>query len=395
MLCRTCGRELQKEQAFCPNCGTINDQAGGKSEPSWQNKVNTEEQEQNVIYQAQKNASKDSEPEEQQIQEEQRMKEEQQIQEEQAQIQQTQWNQNQTQQTQTKQTQWNQNQTQQTQWNQTQIHQTQPARQIYSNPNYRQVTPGQPYPYPPYQSGQGTLPPPLPPSAYIRSSKGPLYIFLVIYVIFLLIFGAFMIAVIVEAAKQTESSIAEINYSWNEDTVDPAENEENIIPYEEEAVPFEEDQGPEKSYNNYNYFITGREQAVFDLSQEIMMENNISFLLEEVNITELGDGTSVFVAKIRLKSEAEGNHFCLDDFLILPRDADNTMLADAMAAEYIKDSEGNELMTPLELPTDGYEVYTVSYILPMNTKYFTVYGTNYYNEGFAGPVYVCDMEVNN
>ncbi len=377
MICRTCGRELQNDQAFCPNCGTINDQG------------------QNMSYQTQVNNLQNREPAEQQAQSKQSQYQQTYSNSAYRQVPPDQPYNNPAYRQMSPDQPYNNPAYRQVPPDQpysNPAYRQVPPDQPYSNPTYRQVPPNQPYPYSNYPSGHGTLPPPLPPNAYIRSSRGPLYVFLAVYIIFLLIFGAFSIAVIVEAAKQTESYATDFNYDWNEDIADQSEASTDL--YEENTIPNEEDQIQEESYDNYNYFITGRDQKVFDLNQEISMENNISFLLNEINITDLGDGTSVFVVEINLKSEVEENYFCLDDFLILPFDFDYNMLADALAADYITDADGNELTIPLKLPTEEYGVYTVSFILPMNTKYFTVYGTNYYNDGFAGPVYVCDMEVN-
>ncbi len=532
MICRTCGRELQIDQSFCPNCGTINEQAKNNSKPPKQEQT---EQTQNVFYEAQYGPEINRQPKEEQRNEHPGQQEHQ-AQESWPQAQQGQSGQPMNQQAGYQRNvnpAYQQVPSNQPYPNQPYPNQPYPSRPYPTQPYPNQPSPGQPYPNQPYpgqpypnqpypgqsypnqpyptqsyQGGRGTLPPPLPPNAYKRRSKGPLYVFLVLYTIFVLLLGAFYIAVFVEAFRQAESSGTASNISngvyydteesggyfgENQDELQNNEyfsytelpdvisidsdwrfmlndryEQENSICYEflfasegsedefymgiaayetllEEKCGFlyeegitdgqnqqageqidyysqgdillgvstqkledsyyvtinlflppedTQDGGQQESYNNYNYFVIGREQTVFDLKQEVTMENKISFLLDEINITDLGDGNSVFVAEIKMKSEQKGNYFCLDDFLILPMDAEYNMLADATAAAYVKDVDGNELTAPLELPTEDYGIYTVSFILPMNTQNFNVYGTNYYNDGFSGPVYLCEMVVN-
>ncbi len=144
---------------------------------------------------------------------------------------------------------------------------------------------------------------------------------------------------------------------------------------------------------NYDTFLLGRDFQAFEQYTEIVMENGVSFYLNDIVVNDLGDGTASVDASIDLASYSTDNYLYPEDFLLLPMDRAGNSLGDACSVEYITDSKGDPVLTPMLLDTEEYQNFTVSFVVPADLETFNIYGTNYSTEGFSGPVYYIEMQV--
>lgn len=147
-------------------------------------------------------------------------------------------------------------------------------------------------------------------------------------------------------------------------------------------------------FPNYIDYVVGREAYYFELATEVRMENGVSFYLNSVIATDMGDGTMRMDVNVDLASYYEECYVVYEDFMVLPMDNTNSILADASAVSYILDNAAYEITTPMLLSTEEYQNLTLTYYVPATTTNFTFYGTNISTEGFAGPIYTIDMTLN-
>lgn len=146
-------------------------------------------------------------------------------------------------------------------------------------------------------------------------------------------------------------------------------------------------------YSNYTYYLEGRDSLTYDLGTEVIMDNGMAFYLNEVTVTDLGDGTAQIDCNMNLAANNADTYLYTDDFLCLPMDQEGYIIGDASLIEYVVDSTGEYITAPYLLDTEYYYNYTVSFIVPAETATFSIYGTNLSDGYFAGPVYYIEMEV--
>lgn len=151
-------------------------------------------------------------------------------------------------------------------------------------------------------------------------------------------------------------------------------------------------------YPNYNDYIDGRSTTSFEQSQEVIMENGIEFYLNDIYLNYNDDGTATIDANMNLAANFEGSDLYSDDFMVVPKDADGNILADATKISSILDSDGNSLSTPVVLSTSYYNSYKISFSVPSTTEDITFYGVNIELDSTAdsgasasGPVYALDI----
>jgi hypothetical protein len=147
------------------------------------------------------------------------------------------------------------------------------------------------------------------------------------------------------------------------------------------------------AYSNYDTFIQGRELQYYEQYDEVIMENGIGFYLNDILVTDLGDGTAAVDVNIDLISYYDENYLYIEDFLMLPMDKEGNALSDACSVGYVRDSIGSDIPIPMLLNTEEYQNYIITFIVPANMETFNVYGVNYSTEGFSGPVYCTEMQV--
>ncbi len=147
-------------------------------------------------------------------------------------------------------------------------------------------------------------------------------------------------------------------------------------------------------FPNYIDYVVGREAYYFEMATEVSMENGVSFYLNSVIANDMGDGTMRMDVDVDLASYYEECYVVYEDFMVLPMDNSNSILADASAVSYILDNAAYEVTTPILLSTQEYQNFTLTYYVPASTTNFTFYGTNISTEGFAGPIYTIDMTLN-
>ena len=149
----------------------------------------------------------------------------------------------------------------------------------------------------------------------------------------------------------------------------------------------------EENYPNYSYYLENRDVVGFEQYSEVVMENMIGFNLNDVMVTDLGDGTAQVDCNMDISAYAANISLYTDDLLIVPMNHDGSMLSDACLIEYVIDGDGNYISAPCPLASENYNNYTVSFIVPAKTAYFTFYGTNITSKSYAGPAYFFDMYV--
>jgi hypothetical protein len=271
-----------------------------------------------------------------------------------------------------------------------------------------------------YPTQAGILPPPVPPHMQVhpKRSKALLPIFIVGYILFYLFMIFAIIMALVPYSNEVQVSevdrMAEkygleapddlevpfggydIGYSIDEEDTgfDTYGNDSDEYSYEDSV---EDSVGNAETlkglYPNYDTFIQGRELQAYEQFSEIVMENGVGFYLNDIVVNDRGDGTASVDARIDLASYSAENYLYLEDFMLLPMDQAGNALSDACSVEYITDSDGNAVLTPMLLDTEEYQNYTISFIVPTELMTFNVYGTNYSTEGFVGPAYYIEMQV--
>jgi len=87
----------------------------------------------------------------------------------------------------------------------------------------------------------------------------------------------------------------------------------------------------------------------------------------------------------------EDFYFFYGDFMILPVDGEGNIISDAIPVTFVTDSQGRDVPMPFLLSTSSYEEYTLTYAVPINTAALSLYGSNAYEDGFYGPVYVINI----
>ena len=159
-----------------------------------------------------------------------------------------------------------------------------------------------------------------------------------------------------------------------------------------ESNPAEEGDS-EILYNNYSYYLEGRESINYDLATKVQMENGIAFYLNEAVVIDLGDGTSQIDCNMYIGATYDDTYLYTDSFIVLPMDRDGFIIGDACVTNNIADEMGQYQYVPYLLSTNDLYTYTLSFIVPSETTSFTVYGTNLIDGFVAGPVYGINMVV--
>jgi len=263
----------------------------------------------------------------------------------------------------------------------------------------------------------GVLPPPVPPQFYVPPKKNK--VLLPLLIITVVIASLFVISMVILTAvgfyyevKDADVSqivngydqyIGEEFGEYNNDSIDGYNSQEDPG-YEEipDADYYPDDDNYSEddtysdydTYSNYDSFIQGRELQYYEQYSEVVMENGIGFYLNDILVTDLGDGTATVDMNIDLISYYDENYLYNEDFLMLPMDKAGNALSDACSVGYIRDSNGNDISIPMLLNTEEYQNYVITFIVPTNMENFNVYGINYSTEGFSGPVYCIEMQVN-
>jgi hypothetical protein len=216
-----------------------------------------------------------------------------------------------------------------------------------------------------------------------------LIISIILFVLFVGSIITFTVIGIVSAASESEMDQLADKYGLepNEDFNDTLEG------FDDYGYSYDEFDTQDEIYQNYDTFIQGRDILYYDLYTEVVMENGIGFYLNDIIVTDLGDGTAAVDANVDLASYSVENYLYNEDFLILPMDKAGNALADACSIEYILDSSGDAVVTPMLLDTEEYRNYTISFLVPTDTQTFNVYGINYSVDGFSGSVYCTEMQV--
>lgn len=143
--------------------------------------------------------------------------------------------------------------------------------------------------------------------------------------------------------------------------------------------------------SNYETYIAGRETSYFNLADYITMDNGISFYVNNVYYTDLGDGTASLEVDIDFGAYVNDCYTYEYDFLMLPMDVQGNILADAGTVSYILDWTGAQKELPLLMSTVSWENYTMTFIVPSDTKQFIFYGTNAMVDGLQDPLYALNL----
>lgn len=149
------------------------------------------------------------------------------------------------------------------------------------------------------------------------------------------------------------------------------------------------------TFNNYSKYIQGRASQGFDFNTEIHMENGLAFRLNDVTVTELGDGTESVDVNIDLSSEVPNWYLYTNDFQVLPTDADGNVLSDACLISSLTDASGYRATTPLLINKESFNTYNLSFVIPSNTDNFTLYATNILDDSYYDSIYYIDLQVKN
>ncbi|MDD3172302.1 MAG: hypothetical protein PHF63_01315 [Herbinix sp.] len=147
------------------------------------------------------------------------------------------------------------------------------------------------------------------------------------------------------------------------------------------------------TFKNYTTYIDGRDNQYFDEGTEVIMDNGMAFYLNDVVVTDMGDGSAVLDAYVDLATINSERYFYPDDLIVLPKDSYGNILSDACLVEYITDGDGYSVTTPFLLDTEYYNSYKVSFVVPSGTTTFSIYGTNITEDSYAGPIYYIDMQL--
>lgn len=146
-------------------------------------------------------------------------------------------------------------------------------------------------------------------------------------------------------------------------------------------------------YPNYNDYLYGRVKIAFEQYNLVMMENGINFYMNDIYLTDNGDGTARIDCTMDMKTNFYSSDLYSDDFMIVPLDKDGNVLADAAKIDAVTDSYGNSLSTPVVLTAD-YISYNLSFTVPSNTVDIYFYGVNIQLDEYsdfgaseAGPAY--------
>ena len=123
------------------------------------------------------------------------------------------------------------------------------------------------------------------------------------------------------------------------------------------------------------------------------MENKLGFYLNDVTVTDLGNGMAQIDCNMDITAFANDISLYNDDLLVVPMDENGSMLSDACLIEYVIDANGDYVSAPCPLEAQKYNNYMISFQVPAQTSYFTIYGTNITSNSFAGPAYFFDMFV--
>lgn len=256
---------------------------------------------------------------------------------------------------------------------------------------------GTPFPPP------GAMPPPIPPQYYVppKKNKAILPIFIVVMIaIFLIICSATVLTAIgiYEAVKEGDLSQATEEYDqyFDDDSYEDYDSYDNYDDssdsYDDSVNPYD-DYSEYDSYPNYDTFLQGRELNYYEQYTEVVMENGIGFYLNNIRISDLGDGTAAVEVNVDLASYYDDNYLYAEDFLMLPLDEAGNALSDACSVGYIYDSVGNNVTVPVLLDTAQYQNYTITFLVPAMTSTINLYGVNYSAEGFSGPAYCTELKM--
>jgi hypothetical protein len=202
-----------------------------------------------------------------------------------------------------------------------------------------QEPPGQPYGQMPGQAayGQGSMPnmlPPYPAMPAVKKKSPLLPVFIAVGAVLFIIIAVIAVIVILNKAK-------------------------------------------DKKYDTYEFYLSDREGSAFDLGSEVYMENGVAFIVDSFSTTDLGDGTKRIDFKVEMGASYENLNLYSDDFIVVPMDENEVMIADAEQIHLISDGEGNPLPIPVLLDTEYFNYYTISFIIPSETRYLTLYGANF------------------
>ncbi len=252
---------------------------------------------------------------------------------------------------------------------------------------------GAPYPPP------GALPPPIPPHLYVppKKNKAIFPIFIIVMIIVFMLLCSMMILTafgIYEAVKEVNSSeiTEEYDQYFDDGSGDGYDSYDNYDGYNDSENQYDND-SENDSYPNYDTFLQGREIKYYEQYTEVVMENGIGFYLNSIRVTNLGDGMSAVDVNVDLASYYEDNYLYAEDFLMLPMDEAGNALSDACSVGYIYDSVGNDVIVPALLDTERYQNYTITFLVPAKIKAFNLYGVNYSTEGFSGPAYCTELQM--
>ncbi|MDF2540656.1 MAG: hypothetical protein K0S47_374 [Herbinix sp.] len=147
-------------------------------------------------------------------------------------------------------------------------------------------------------------------------------------------------------------------------------------------------------WTNITNYIQDRDYYTIELGTETIMENGMSFYLNEITFTDLGNGTMELLVDMDLSAYNSDIYAAYSDFMVVPTDDYGNILADASPASYYTDSSGNDVTAPFVLDTAYYYNYTLTFYVPAETTDFTFTANNLDNNYQpAGPIYRVDMEI--
>ncbi len=147
-------------------------------------------------------------------------------------------------------------------------------------------------------------------------------------------------------------------------------------------------------FYHYDGYIHGRTEIEYAAYTYITAENGVLFCLNELYSTDTGNGN----LEIEVNLDLAGYYYYLFlydyDFMLLPKDINGYIIADACPIAYIRDEFGNDVPLPLALNADIYENYSLIFYIPDTTEYITLYATNTLNESAAGDLYAIEYKIN-
>jgi hypothetical protein len=142
---------------------------------------------------------------------------------------------------------------------------------------------------------------------------------------------------------------------------------------------------------NYNTYLADREIKGFSYDETVNMDNGLSFVLYDVISNWHSDGTMTVDITLDLSSYYMDYYMNNGDFMVLPLDGNDKVLADSQPIAYILDDTENIVEMPFLVSASSYIRYTFTYFVPPETKKFFIFATNATNEDLTKPVYVMSV----